>query len=177
MPGTTSSSPEPRVENAAVAAPRPHRPLTARAQGRPASIEPFVWVSVHGGAGGSSLRRSTSAGLHLSHQWPDPLLGWPSRVVLVCRSNGAGLDAVGQMLQEWVSRSVPDVEVLAVVVVADAPTKPSKRTRERIAELRSIAPRVLPMAWVEQWRDHPYTPHPAAAAVAAAVEAALAETT
>ncbi|WP_131404677.1 DUF6668 family protein [Aeromicrobium sp. IC_218] len=153
-----------------VAAPVPKRPLTSRVTERPDSIEPFVWVAAHGGAGATSLRQGSGAGLDLTGQWPDPELGWPSRVVLVCRSNAAGLDAAGRMLQEWVSRAVPDVRVLAVAVVADAPARPTKLMRARLVELGSIAPRVLNMPWVDQWRDHPYVADPAAAALATRIK-------
>lgn len=152
-----------------VTAPKPSRPVTPAVSQRPPSIEAFTWVSTHGGAGATSLRHGSSRGLDLTTQWPDPSLGWPSAVVLVCRSNAAGLDSMGRMLQEWVSRSVRDVQVLATVVVADAPTKPSKRIRARINELRSIAPAVWTVPWVEQWRDQPYVPHPVAAQIADAI--------
>ncbi len=157
----------------AVAAPRPRRPLTARTSERPDRIEPFVWVGTHGGAGATSLQRSTGSGLDLSQRWPDPALGWSSSVVLVCRSNGAGLDAMGRLLQEWVSRSVPDLRVLAAVVVDDAPSKRSRRVRARVSELRSVAPQVLTLPWIEAWRDNPYTPHPAAGGIADAVRSTL----
>lgn len=158
-----------------VSAPRPSRPVTETTLERPPSIESFTWVSTHGGAGATSLHLGGRRGLDLTARWPDPSLGWPSAVVLVCRSNAAGLDSMGRMLQEWVSRSVAGVHVVAAVVVADAPTKPPKRIRARISELRSITPTVLTMPWVEEWRELPYGPHQTAVQVAAAIGTAQAQ--
>lgn len=158
-----------------VTAPRPNRPVTQSARHRPGSIETFTWVATHGGAGATSLAVGSGHGLDLSGEWPDPSLGWPTATVLVCRSNAAGLDSMGRMLQEWVSRSVPQVDVVAVVIVPDAPTKPSKRIRSRIQELRSIVSVVINMQWVEDWRDLPYVPHPAALRVAEAINSAQAQ--
>ena len=156
-------------QSQSVSAPKPNRPVTETVDARPASIEAFTWVSTHGGAGSTSLRRGSGRGLDLTARWPDPARGWPSSVALVCRSNSAGLDAMGQMLQEWVSRSVPGVHVMAAVVVADGPTKPPKRIRARVSELRSITPTVITMPWVEEWRELPYGPHQTAVQVADAV--------
>lgn len=176
-PGAPAPFHDYREPRATVAAPIPKRPLTGRTTERPEAIAPFVWVAAHGGAGATSLRRGSGTGVDLTSHWPDPRLGWPTRVVLVCRSNAAGLDAVGRMLQETVSRAVADVQVVAVVTVADAPNRPSKHIRARLGELESIAPRVIHMPWVESWRDHPYVRDPAAIAVADLVNGLLEQAT
>ncbi|WP_019146613.1 DUF6668 family protein [Aeromicrobium massiliense] len=176
-PDASTSSHDYRESGATVTAPIPKRPLTGRTTQRPEGIAPFVWVSAHGGAGATSLRRGSGAGLDLTSQWPAPELGWPARVVLVSRANAAGLDAAGRMLQETVSRTVPDVQMVAVVTVADAPTRPSKHIRARLVELGSIAPRVIHMPWVENWRDHPYVRDPAAVAVADLIHGLLKQAT
>lgn len=130
------------------------------------SPQPFVWVSAHGGAGATSLALSTTVGLDLVRQWPNPVLGWPSTVAVVCRSNTAGLDAAAELLADAASGAVPDLDVRALVVVADAPTKVSREIRSRIRELSGTVPLLLQVEWISQWRDAPYTPCRAASQAA-----------
>lgn len=133
----------------------------------------FTWVSAHGGAGATSLARASGTGADLTGEWPAPDLGWPTVVALVCRSNAAGLQAAGRLLREAASGQLPDLEVAALVVVADAPTKPSKQIRQRIHELSGAAPRLVRVPWIAAWRDAPYTPDPAISDVAETVAAVI----
>ncbi|MFY0409914.1 DUF6668 family protein, partial [Solicola sp. PLA-1-18] len=98
--------------------------------------------------------------------WPDPALGWPTAVALVCRTNTAGLNAAGRMLQEWASRSVPDLDVVALVAVADAPGRLPHLLRRRLAETQAAVPHLITVPWLSQWREHPYVADPTASAVA-----------
>lgn len=162
IPGTSSHL---------VGAPRPRGPLTPRAaQPAPGGAD-FVWVAAHGGAGVSSLAAASGAGLELSQRWPAPEFGWPSRAVVVCRSNAAGYAAAARLIQEWASGSVPGVDVAALVVVADSPLKPTRVLRARLHELSGAVPQVLTVPWIATWRDAPYSADPAASKVAAAVTA------
>lgn len=148
-----------------IPASEPSRPIAPRASvqarritERPTAPGPLVWVSTHGGAGSTSIARSSGLGLALSGAWPAPELGWPSRVVLLGRSNATGLDAVGLFLQQWASREVDDVTVTGVVIVADAPGRTPKSLRERITALRSITPNIYQLPWIEDWRLNPGSP-------------------
>lgn len=131
--------------------------------------DPFVWLSVHGGAGATSLALATAQGIDLTGAWPDPDLGWSERVVLVCRSNAAGIDRASKFLAEVAAGRVPDLNVVALVVNADAPGRPPKAVRARIHELSGVVPRVLRLDWVSQWRETPYVPNRAASKVAATI--------
>lgn len=118
--------------------------------------EPFAWVGTHGGAGATSLRAATGVGLDLSGRWPNVAANEPSRVVLVGRTNTAGLDAIGAFLHEWSTSIVLGLDVVAVVVVADASSKPPKIIRERIGDLKAVVADVYQLPWVERWRETPY---------------------
>ena len=136
---------------------------------------PFTWVAAHGGAGATSLARSTGVGGDLTSLWPAPALGWPTTVCVVARCNTAGLDAAARLLREAASGAVHGLTLAALVVVADSPDRPSKTQRRRLHELDAAAPAVVHLPWISTWRDQPYTPHPAATKVAATA-AALAQT-
>ncbi|MEJ7832967.1 MAG: DUF6668 family protein [Nocardioides sp.] len=133
----------------------------------PALTASFVWVGAHGGAGVTSLAATT--GVALTRCWPDPSLGWPAQVAVVCRSNAAGFDTALRAIQEVVAGAVPDLLVVALVVVADAPKPPSRRTLARIHELAAIVPTVVEVPWITSWREDPYTPQPAVTGAATAV--------
>lgn len=127
--------------------------------------EPFAWVAAHGGAGATSLQVAAGCGLDLGGRWPALSAGDPSTVVLVCRSNTAGLDSAGRMLHQWSTSVVPGLHVLAVVVVADAPTKTSRAIRDRIGDLKAVVADVFTMPWISPWRDTPYTANEEATAI------------
>ncbi|MFY0407942.1 DUF6668 family protein [Solicola sp. PLA-1-18] len=165
-PATTT-----RRSGGLVAAPAPrNRVVTARTTTPCPAATTFTWVGAHGGAGATSLAAGSGRGTDLTGVWPDPALGWPTAVVLVCRTNAAGLTAAGRMLQEWASRAVPDLDVVALVAVADAPGKLPRTLARRLAEIQTAVPHLLTAPWVPTWREHPYVADPAAATIAAQVE-------
>lgn len=139
----------------------------------------FVWLSVHGGAGGSSLARALATraggsergprGVDLTGCWPDPALGWPSGVVLVCRTNAAGFAAASRFLHEWAAALVPDLQVLALAAVADSPRRLTGPLRARLFELSGAVPRVVSVPWIPAWREAPHAPDAAAAKAASAI--------
>lgn len=132
-------------------APHPRVDLTYRGHAT------WVWLSTHGGAGATSLARSSTEGIDLHRQWPHPNLGWPMSVVLVARTNARGLDSAGRFLHEWVAGVVPDVNVLALVAMADAPGRTPRAIRSRLHEL-SGSVTVLQCPWVDEWRETPDVP-------------------
>lgn len=130
-----------------------------------------MWVSAHGGAGSTSLARASGIGLDLTGLWPSPPHGWPAHAAVVCRSNAAGLHAGSRLLAEAASGQLGDLDVVALVVVADAPSKLSRSLRTRVRELGGTVREVVHVPWIEAWRDNPYTPERAATAAAATVAA------
>jgi hypothetical protein len=85
-------------------------------------------------------------------RWPDPSRGEPRRVVLVGRTSARGLRAVSQALGSLHDGRAPQgLELLAVVLVADAPGRLPLGLLRRVRVLRS-ATRVQRVPWIPAWR-------------------------
>jgi hypothetical protein len=124
------------------------RPRTA-ARGR--SREDVGWVKAHGGSGATSLVEALG-GVDVGARWPEPARGEPYRVVLVGRTSARGLRSVSRALGELNDGNAPQgLELLAVVLVADAPGRLPIGLLRRIRVLRSVA-RVHRVPWIPAWR-------------------------
>jgi len=152
--------PQPRLEP-------PPRVLPRWTPGTPGR---FV-LGVHGGSGESLL-----AGLlgwqQAHHRWPvwsdRPLphsaAGVPASalVVLTCRSDLSGLEAARAATREWAASSLPGVDLVGLVIVADAPV----RLPRPLASLAAVVAGGVPHCWQLPWlpqlrvgaRPHPHDP-------------------
>ncbi len=111
------------------------------------------WVSCHGGAGVSTLCELIPGGWEAGRAWPNPELGGPPGVLLVCRGNLAGLQAASGVLRQWVAGRVPRyVGVWGLVVVADAPGRTPRSLRAMVDRLSGTCPGTFVVPWVEEWR-------------------------
>lgn len=162
---------EAETETEHLVAATPPATVTPTTSADPRGEHVFTWVAAHGGAGATSLARASGQGEDLTKRWPDVGSGWPSQVAVVCRYNAAGLAAAAALVREVASGAVGEVAVVALVVVADAPSRRTKELRRRLYELSSTVPGVVQVPWIDAWREDPYTPHPAATKAAAAVAA------
>lgn len=111
------------------------------------------WVGTHGGAGESTLAALVSQWHAAGGAWPrvsGP--SEPSRVVLVARSNVAGLKAAQTAATQWAAGLVPSVELLGLVIVADAPGRLPRPLRDLAQLVAGGVPRTWKVPWVEQWR-------------------------
>jgi hypothetical protein len=109
------------------------------------------WVGAHGGAGTSTLAAAVG-GIDLGCGWPDPAQGAPHRILLVARPPAAGLGAASRRLDALRKGEAPaGLELLAVVLVADAPGRLPLKLARRIRVLRS-AVRTQTFPWVPSWR-------------------------
>lgn len=143
--------PRPRRQSSAPAAEpgwgEPRRPRSARGRAR----NEVGWVKAHGGAGVSSLVE-VLGGVDVGSRWPDPSRGEPRRVVLVGRTSARGLQSVSQALGALKDGRAPQgIDLLAVVLVADAPGRLPLALLRRIRVLRSVA-RVQRVPWIPAWR-------------------------
>lgn len=114
------------------------------------------WLGAHGGAGESTLAEYLPGSRAADHAWPtsaDP--SSPAPVVLVCRSHARGLRAAQRALTDWASGAVPGVELLGLVVVADAPQRLPKPLRDLSRLVAGGAPRVWHLPWIEAARYAP----------------------
>lgn len=122
------------------------------------------WLGAHGGAGESTLAEWLPGSRPADHRWPTGpagpdsaagAAGGPSPVVLVCRSHARGLQAAQRALTDWASGAVPGVELLGLVVVADAPGRLPKPLRDLARLVGGGAPRVWHLPWLEAARYAP----------------------
>jgi len=113
------------------------------------------WLGAHGGAGESTLAALLPQSRAAGHAWPirsDPATG-PVPTVLVARTSMRGLRAAQLAAAEWASGSVAGVELLGLVLIADAPTKLPRSLREFAALVAGGVPRVWRLPWHEPWRE------------------------
>ncbi|WP_069992412.1 DUF6668 family protein [Streptomyces qinglanensis] len=134
---------------AAPASRAPHPP----ASGGPTAYGggPVSWVGAHGGAGSTTLA-DLVGGLDLGRRWPDPSRGESGRVLLVARTHASGLRSASRALEALHSGECPaGLDLLAVVLVADAPGRLPFHLAQRVRVLRSVAD-VHRVPWVPAWR-------------------------
>ncbi len=110
------------------------------------------WLGTHGGAGESSLATLVPEWPAAGHGWPRAPGTEPERVVLVARSHMRGLRAAQAAATQWASGLVPHVEVLGLVIVADAPGRLPRPLREFAHLVSGGVPRTWHVPWVESWR-------------------------
>jgi hypothetical protein len=118
-------------------------------QARPAEL---WWLGVHGGSGESSLAGLVPEWPEAGHGWPRTATPGPDRVVLVARSNARGLKAAQAAIMQWASGQVPSIEVLGLVVIADAPGRLPRPIRDLAQVVSGGVPRTWNVPWVETWR-------------------------
>ncbi|MGP3973561.1 DUF6668 family protein [Streptomyces sp. 8N114] len=148
---TTFSAPPPPAAAAVPSQQYPELGEPPRGGGGPVS-----WVGAHGGAGTSTLAELVG-GCDMGRRWPDPAKGDPGEVLLVARTHGAGLRAAGRALEALQRGQHPaGVELLAVVLVADAPGRLPLQLGRRVRVLRSAAD-VHRVPWIPSWRGEERT--------------------
>ncbi|MEF9915583.1 hypothetical protein RJT17_36560 [Streptomyces sp. P5-A9] len=125
----------------------PKRVKPARGKSRNA----IGWVKAHGGAGATSLAE-VIGGVDVGSRWPEPSRGEPRRIVLVGRTSARGLRSVSQALAALDEGRAPKgLDLLAVVLVADAPGRLPLSLLSRIRVIRSVV-HVHRVPWIPAWR-------------------------
>nr|WP_307891014.1 DUF6668 family protein [Acidipropionibacterium jensenii] len=109
-------------------------------------------MGVHGGAGESSLSGVLPGSAAADHGWPQTPGEQPARVVLVARSNMRGLRAAQAAATQWAAGLVPGVDVLGLVIVADAPGRLPRPLRDFAHLVGGGVPRTWNVPWIELWR-------------------------
>lgn len=110
------------------------------------------WVGVHGGSGESTLAALVPEWQSAGHAWPRVQAHDPARVVLVARSNVRGLRAAQAAATQWAAGLVPFVEVVGLVIVADAPGRLPRPLRDLAQLVAGGFPRTWNVPWIESWR-------------------------
>lgn len=119
----------------------------------------LAWMAAHGGAGTSTLA-AVFGGIDAGRTWPRPDKGEPNSVLLVARTHAAGLQAVSWTLDLFRrGEQPPGLELVAVVLVADAPGRLPRQLLQRIKVIGS-AIEIHRVPWVPAWRTGDLTGPP-----------------
>lgn len=110
------------------------------------------WVGVHGGSGESSLAALVPEWRAADHAWPRVQAHAPAQVVLAARSNVRGLRAAQAAATQWAAGLVPFVEVVGLVIIADAPGRLPRPLRDLAQVVAGGFPRTWNVPWIESWR-------------------------
>ena len=156
---TTTQQPHGRAPRPQAGVPEPDTAdrLPRRVTAETASV---WWLGVHGGAGESTLATLAADTRAAGHAWPYPTdPAGTQRVVLLARTNYAGLVAVQRAAIEWASGSLgTGVELGGLVLIADAPGRRPKPLRDLQQVVAGGLPRAWVLPWVDDWRYGPPTP-------------------
>lgn len=138
----------------------PEQPASAPpAAEAPSTPHRLAWVAAHGGAGASTLA-AVFGGIDAGRTWPRPDQGQPNSVLLVARTHAAGLQAVSWTLDLFRrGEQPPGLELVAVVLVADAPGRLPRQLLQRIKVIGS-AIEIHRVPWVPAWRTGDLTAPP-----------------
>ncbi|MDQ0772139.1 hypothetical protein QF026_000605 [Streptomyces aurantiacus] len=129
--------------------PRPERALpVARPQSD--TDDDWWWLGVHGGAGVTTLEQAVPGGRDANRAWP--VSARSRSVVLVARSSANGIAAAQNAAQQWGSGMVTGVDLLGLVVVADAPGRRPRILQNLVRLVSGAVPRLWEIPWVEPWR-------------------------
>lgn len=154
-PGTTGPKP------ASVTAPQDGVPVPDQADRLPQRKTPHGatvwWLGVTGGAGESTLASLARGSRSADHAWPIPEnRGSLCRVVLVARTNYAGLAAAQRAAIEWASGVLGDaVRVDGLVLIPDMPGRMPKELRHLAQVVSGGLPHTWSLPWVDAWRFGP----------------------
>jgi len=149
-PTALASTPRRRVPAAALSLPSiglVSAPPAGRSLGTSArAVDSVALLGAHGGAGVSSLLRAglDQVAVDADRRWPPAGL-----VLLVARTSTSGLEWARDLARQHASGLAGDVELLGLVLVADAPG----RTPARIAGLRDLVSGAFPRTWHLPWLE------------------------
>lgn len=120
------------------------------------------WVGVHGGAGETTLATVTADTRAADHAWPIPVTPDTShRVVLVARTHYAGLIAAQRAATHWATNPASNgIELLGLVLIADAPGRLPRPLRELAEVITGGVPRTWQLPWIPAWRLGPVSAAP-----------------
>ncbi|WP_323188865.1 DUF6668 family protein [Brachybacterium halotolerans] len=158
----------PTSPQAGVTVPSEATLLPTRERWSPAAL----WVlGTHGGAGESSLAALVPEWSPAEHEWPHHVGESPTRVLLTARTSMRGLLAARAAATQWAAGRTPRVDVLGLVLIADAPGRVPRPLRDLAGVVSGGVPRTWSVPWVESWRlgESP-TPQTAPRAVRRLVE-------
>lgn len=112
-----------------------------------------LWVlGPHGGAGESTVAELGDMWVAAGHAWPAGTPGRPNQVLVAARTSARGLTAAKNAARQWAAGLVSDVELVGLVLTADAPGRLPKPLRDLAKVVAGGYPRTWQLPWVEAWR-------------------------
>lgn len=144
-----------------VAGPQYGVPVPDRADRLPQRPTPYTatvwWLGVSGGAGESTLAALAQGSRPAEHAWPIPETpGILNRVVLVARTNFAGLTAAQRAATEWASGVLGGgVQLEGLALIPDIPGRLPKELRDLAQVVSGGVPHTWSLPWVDAWRFAP----------------------
>jgi hypothetical protein len=163
-PEIVESAVETGAKLASVTAPQDGIPVPDRADRLPQKKTPhgatIWWLGVTGGAGESTLAALAHGSSAAGHAWPIPEnAGSVCRVMLVARTNYAGLTAAQHAAIEWASGVLGDaVRVEGLVLIPDMPGRMPKELRHLAQVIAGGLPHTWSLPWVDAWRFTAFDP-------------------
>lgn len=116
-------------------------------------------VGAHGGSGESTLAGLDDGWHATQHAWPtEPAAGAAPAALLTARTSHSGLLAAQRALRQWSSGSVPGIELLGIVFIADVPGRLPKPLRDLQRLVAGGAPQAWTLPWLEPLRLGSSTP-------------------
>ena len=110
-------------------------------------------VGAHGGAGESTVAALNPAWwAETGHGWPLVPTSAAPRVLLVARTSASGLRAAQAAATQWAAGATPPIDLLGLVLVADAPGRLPRPLRELAQLVGGGVPRTWTLPWSEPWR-------------------------
>jgi hypothetical protein len=111
------------------------------------------WTGCHGGAGVTTLVSATGCGRDSRRHWPVLSSGSTSKVVLVARTHEAGLRAAQAAARQWAAGMLPpQVELIGLVLTADAPGKLPRQLQDLARLVSGGVPRTWEIGWHSELR-------------------------
>lgn len=109
-----------------------------------------IWiVGAHGGAGESTVAQLLH-GNETGHRWPD--ISPRPAVLLTARTHVTGLRAAQMAMKAWAAGQTPDIRLIGLVLVADAPGKLPRALADRAEVIQGGVPHSWMLPWVDEYR-------------------------
>lgn len=118
-----------------------------------------LWVvGATGGAGESTIASLIPGARAADHRWPDlATLGPKYPVVLCARTSLHGLTGAQRAAAQWAAGQLPDVDLLGLVLLADAPGKLPPPLADFVKVIAGGVPRTWSLPWMPSWRTEAAT--------------------
>jgi hypothetical protein len=128
--------------------PHPQQMLPVRRETRVGTL----WiVGPHGGSGETSLAALNEHWIASGHAWPERAAVSPA--VIVARTHLRGLLAAQAAITQWAGRRAgSSVNLLGLILFADAPGRLPRPLQDLATVIRGGAPRTWDIPWIEAWR-------------------------